>query len=156
MAAVVLVRRSGVRFRIRFNHKPALCLGEVALEDFEQLGIDRDIAFRFPALGAIEFCGLDFDHAFIPAKRSPRQLVDFISSQVSHRSKEKNLELLNGKFCLGSFGQGFDVEAAPIAGNIDLLDLHPMEGHRRRKLHNIRKSRILPMVSINNGDNSSL
>jgi hypothetical protein len=71
------------------------------------------LAFRFPAFWPEEFCRLDSDDAFVPAERSPRQLIDLVSAQACHRAQEKDLVLLGmcgRQFLASAFEQRRDVE----------------------------------------------
>jgi hypothetical protein len=88
----MIVWRAG--FAGRLDHEVAFTPRVVATEDFEQLRVNQHVTFRITRLWAKELGCLDSDDAFIPAKRSPGQLVDFVAAKASHRTQEKDLELL--------------------------------------------------------------
>jgi hypothetical protein len=69
-------------------------------------------------LRAIELGRPNADHAFIPAKRSPGERIDFVAPQARQRSEEEDLVLLGMRECQllsGAFEQFCQVEGAPVA-----------------------------------------
>ena len=105
--------------------------------------IHAHVTFGIVRLRTIELGRLNTDQAFVPAKRAPGQHVNFVPAQARHRTKKKNLVLLEAGMLAPPlrFRQFCQVEGASVAWHAHRLDLDAAKWHWFRKLHKVTNPR---------------
>ena len=136
IAAIVIVKRGGVRLAAGLDDELATASRVIAAKDLQRFRVDHHVALRVVRLRPEVLSRFDADHALVEAKRAPRQLVDLVAPKSRHRREQEDFELLRvigSEFVARALDQARHVERGAVARDSDLLDLDARERQRLRQ-----------------------